>query len=117
MDHQLIARLGMPFLRSSDAVAFKIEGVGLGLAMVFDLVKRAGGRIDFESQKGKGTKVKLLLPLAPANILSATNKVCVADKNNASGLSNGGYCLTSTTQFRNDGKTAQDTSKPNRKTA
>lgn len=117
MDHQLIARLGMPFLRSSDAVAFKIEGVGLGLAMVFDLVKRAGGRIKFESQKGKGTKVKLLLPLAPANILSATNRACVADANNASGLSNGGYCLTSTTQFRNDGKTAQDTSKPDRKTA
>jgi len=63
MDEQHIARLGLPFLRASDAVACKIEGVGLGLAMVFDLVKRAKGQITFESEKGKGTKVRLLLPI------------------------------------------------------
>lgn len=117
MDHQLIARLGQPFLRSPDAVAFKIEGVGLGLAMVFDLVKRAGGQIAFESQKGKGTKVRLLLPLVPANVLADPGAQAQPDLENEIGLSNGSYCLTPKIQLRNNGKTTKDTSKPNRKTA
>lgn len=117
MDEQFIARLGLPFLRSSDAVAFKIEGVGLGLAMVFDLVKRAGGQIKFESEKGKGTKVRLLLPLATTNVME--NSVALSPVNSENGveLSNNTYCLTPKNHQKNDGKTTKYTAKQSRKTA
>jgi CheY-like chemotaxis protein/anti-sigma regulatory factor (Ser/Thr protein kinase) len=39
------------------------EGTGLGLAISFDLVKRAGGTIDVESEVGRGTKFMVKLPV------------------------------------------------------
>lgn len=116
MDDQHIARLGTPFLRASDVVACKIEGVGLGLAMVFDLVKRAKGQISFESQKGKGTTVKLLLPIAQAaSVNPIQNSLASPDTTN--GLSNSGYHLTPKTHLRNNGKTTKNPPNSSRKTA
>jgi PAS domain S-box-containing protein len=43
------------------------EGTGLGLAMVYGVVKRHRGRIDVESVVGQGTTFTLLLPLASAS--------------------------------------------------
>ena len=116
MDEQHIARLGLPFLRASDAVACKIEGVGLGLAMVFDLVKRAKGQITFESEKGKGTRVRLLLPIMQENSAGSiqTSKIDIVGSDAAA---NNGYILTPETQLGNNGKTTKNTTKPNRKTA
>ena len=116
MDEQHIARLGLPFLRASDAVACKIEGVGLGLAMVFDLVKRAKGQITFESEKGKGTKVRLLLPIMQENSADSiqTSKIDIVGSDAAA---NNAYILTPETQLGNNGKTTKNTTKPNRKTA
>jgi CheY-like chemotaxis protein len=42
------------------------EGTGLGLAMVYGFAKQSGGHVEIESELGKGTYVRLYLPLAPA---------------------------------------------------
>lgn len=39
-------------------------GTGLGLALVRKVVERARGRVDIESQVGKGTTVAMILPIA-----------------------------------------------------
>jgi len=40
------------------------KGTGLGLAVVYGVVKNAGGFIDVESQPGRGTTIALYLPVA-----------------------------------------------------
>jgi signal transduction histidine kinase len=41
----------------------KSKGQGFGLAVVKRLVEALGGKITFESEKGKGTKFSIKLPL------------------------------------------------------
>lgn len=40
------------------------EGTGLGLSITHEIVKRFGGEILFESELGKGTSVRVLLPVS-----------------------------------------------------
>jgi signal transduction histidine kinase/ActR/RegA family two-component response regulator len=39
------------------------RGTGLGLAMVYGVMERHGGQIEIESEQGKGTGIKLILPI------------------------------------------------------
>lgn len=41
----------------------KTSGMGIGLAMVYNLVKAFGGNIDFETEAGKGTTFIIQIPL------------------------------------------------------
>ena len=65
------------------------HGTGLGLATVFGIASRLGGRVDVESSPGKGATFTLSLPLAtgaaaaegtaPPALASTAASVCVVD--------------------------------------
>lgn len=52
------------FFRASNALRWKTEGSGLGLAVVKSFVEEMGGTVSFESEEGKGTTFIVDLPLA-----------------------------------------------------
>jgi two-component system phosphate regulon sensor histidine kinase PhoR len=64
-------RIFEKFYRASDALRRSIDGTGLGLAMAKHVVSRHGGRIEVESEVGKGATFTISLPAAPAEERSA----------------------------------------------
>lgn len=63
MHEQDVAQITRPFARFAQARENKIQGTGLGLSLVHDLVQRFEGALSFESQWQKGMKVTITLPL------------------------------------------------------
>ncbi|CDZ58778.1 PAS/PAC sensor hybrid histidine kinase [Neorhizobium galegae bv. orientalis] len=63
MDEETLIRATTPFFTTKGVG----KGTGLGLSMVQGLTEQSGGKLDIESQKGKGTTVSLYLPAADAN--------------------------------------------------
>jgi two-component system sporulation sensor kinase B len=56
MTREEIARLGIPYYST------KQEGTGLGMLMVYSTIQKMNGKIDVESEKGKGTTFILTIP-------------------------------------------------------
>jgi signal transduction histidine kinase len=56
MPKDVLARMFDPFFTT------KPKGTGLGLAMCYAIVAEHGGRIDVDTEVGKGTKVVVTLP-------------------------------------------------------
>ena len=49
----------------------KERGTGLGLAIVFKIVESHHGRVDVESEPGRGTTVRVVFPVSQAGTLAA----------------------------------------------
>ncbi|MER3473871.1 MAG: hypothetical protein C4335_07520 [Armatimonadota bacterium] len=60
MDEETRARCFEPFFSTKGE-----QGSGLGLAMVYGIVQRHDGRVDVDSTVGKGTAVRVHLPVDP----------------------------------------------------
>ena len=64
MTPEVVARVFEPFFTTKSGG----RGTGLGMSMVYGFAKQSGGTVTIESKPGKGTKVTMLLPLAPADM-------------------------------------------------
>jgi signal transduction histidine kinase len=62
MSAEVRARLFEPFFTTQGFG----RGAGLGLPMVFGIVRQHGGSIEVHSENGQGTEFRIFLPLAQA---------------------------------------------------
>ncbi len=62
-----VKRLFTRYFRAENARASSVDGVGLGLSIVREIVTAHGGHIEVSSRLGEGTTIVVLLPLVPTS--------------------------------------------------
>lgn len=66
MSAEFLERIFVPFERVKNSTIGKIEGTGLGMSIVKNLVDSMGGEITVESEEEKGSRFTVLLPIKTA---------------------------------------------------
>lgn len=59
-----LKRVGDRFYRGMNTATFKIRGLGLGLALVSEILDIHGSRLEVESQVGRGSQFRFRFPIA-----------------------------------------------------
>ena len=57
-----LPRIGERYFRSQHSAAINQQGTGLGMSMAMAIVRQHKGRLDIESEPGRGTPVRVVLP-------------------------------------------------------
>lgn len=63
MSEEFLCKVFEPFEREETELSDKIEGTGLGMAIVKNLVNVMNGTIEIESEVHKGTKITVVIPM------------------------------------------------------
>lgn len=63
MKQEYLEHIFEPFSRAADSRTSKISGTGLGLTVVWTLIQQMGGRIQVESEYGKGSRFVITVSL------------------------------------------------------
>ncbi len=66
MAAEVLDRLFQPFGQADSSISRRFGGTGLGLHISWTLAELMGGRIDVESEEGKGSTFTLVLPWRPS---------------------------------------------------
>jgi signal transduction histidine kinase len=61
-----LPRLFQPFVQLDDALSRQYAGTGLGLSLVRRMTEMHGGRVEVESEPGRGSRFTVVLPWRPA---------------------------------------------------
>ena len=61
MSKEFVKKIFVPFERAEDSRIDKIQGTGLGMAIVNNIIHMMGGEIQVESEVKKGSVFKLVL--------------------------------------------------------
>lgn len=64
MSEDFLKRIFIPFERVNNSTTSKIEGTGLGMAIVKNIVDKMGGKIQVESKEGEGSKFHVEIPIS-----------------------------------------------------
>lgn len=64
MSREFLKRIFLPFERVNNSTIGKIEGTGLGMSIVKNLVEQMGGTIRVDSEEGKGSKFHVEIPIS-----------------------------------------------------
>lgn len=67
MSPDFLNRIFVPFERVNTAAVSRIEGTGLGMSIVKNLLDRMGGLITVESEEGKGSRFRISIPFHTAS--------------------------------------------------
>jgi PAS domain S-box-containing protein len=70
MDRQILDKIFEPFFTTKE----QGKGTGLGMTIVYNIISRHNGFITVESEPGKGTRVRILLPIVEAGEAVNGNK-------------------------------------------
>ncbi len=63
MSEEFLTKIFLPFERVSNTTISKIEGTGLGMAIVKNILDRMNGKIEVESEEGKGSVFRVSIPI------------------------------------------------------